>query len=159
MQKTHLAVNPLRVLLVVAFAVLVAFQVAILPKSFATLAAKWPEGAHLRWPMLAVSVLVLLCVQVVIICTWRLLTMVRDDRIFSEESLGWVDTIVWAMVAAWLLVLGALIYSVLRSTGPGMQIALLLVQLGGSVLVWLMLVMRALLRQATALRTDMDAVI
>lgn len=159
MQKTHLAVNPLRALLALAFLVLLAFQVAILPTSFATLAEKVPELAHLRWPMLAVSVLVLLCVQAVIVCTWRLLTMVEHDRIFSEESLAWVDAIVWAMVAAWLLVLSALIYSVVRSAGPGLQIGLLLVQLGGSVLVWLMLVMRALLRQATELRTDMDAVI
>ena len=159
MQKTHLAVNPLRVLLALAFAVLVAFQVAILPTWFASLAEKWPDLAHLRWPMLLVSVLVLVCVQVVIVCTWKLLTMVRDDRIFSEESLRWVDVIVWAMVAAWIVLLGALCYALLRGSGPGIQFGLLLVQLGGSVLVWLMLVMRALLRQATALRTDMDAVI
>ena len=159
MQKAQLAVAPLRVFLALTFAFLVAAQVAILPGLFRNMALEFPDLAGLRWPILVVSVLVLVCVEVVIVCTWKLLTMVKDDRIFSDASMGWVDAIVWAMVAAWLLLLGFLIYLVIRSSGPGLQLVLLLVQLGGLVLVWLMLVMRALLRQATALRTDMDAVI
>ncbi|MET4095385.1 hypothetical protein ABIB51_002319 [Arthrobacter sp. UYCu712] len=35
----------------------------------------------MRWPLLTFSVLELLCVQVVIVSTWLLLTMVKDDRI------------------------------------------------------------------------------
>lgn len=159
MQIARALVAPLRLQLALTFAVLVAFQVAILPRLVRDLTSEFPELADLRWPMLAVAILVLVCVQVVIVCTWRLLTMVKDDRIFSEASLAWVDAIIWAIVAAWLLFLGAFIYSVLRWSGSGLQTVLLLVQLGGLVLIWLMLVMRALLRQATALRTDMDAVI
>ena len=93
MQATHLPVGPLRVLLSLAFSLLLALQAAILPALFAQAARNWPDLAHLRWPMLAVSVLVLLCAQVVIVCTWNLLTMVKDNRIFSEASLVWVDRI------------------------------------------------------------------
>ena len=91
MQKIHLAVAPLRVLLVLLFAFLVLFQVMSLPGQFAHMAEESPELAYLRWPMTTVAVLELLCVQVVIVCTWKLLTMVKDGRIFSEGSLdGWM---------------------------------------------------------------------
>ena len=159
MEKAQLAVTPLRVLLALTFAFLVTFQVAILPASFARVAEEFPERADLRWPMLAVSILVLICVQVVIACTWKLLTMVRDDRIFSEGSLAWVDAIVWAIAAAWVLVFGVFAYLLIEWEGPGLPVALMLLLMGGAVLGLLILVMRELLRQATTLRTDMEAVI
>lgn len=111
--------------------------------------------------MLAVSVSGLVCVQVVIVSTWKLLTMVRDDRIFSEASLVWVDAIVWAIFAAWVLLLGLFIYLGV-SVGfddPALPLTLMLMVVAGAVLGLLMVVMRALLRQATTLRTDMEAVI
>ncbi len=159
MQKAHLAVAPLRVLLVLTFAFLALFQVVILPGMLGQMAVESPDLAYLRWPVLAVSLLGLMCVQVVVVCTWKLLTMVRNDRIFSEESLAWVDAIVWAIVAAWVLVLGLFLYSVVRWRDPGLPVLLILLLLGGAVLGLLMVVMRALLRQATTLRTDMEAVI
>ena len=67
-----------------------------------------------REPATIVAVFWVLCLQVVIVSTWKLLTFVKNDQIFTDASLG----------------LGLLV-----------------------------LVMRALLRQATTLRTDMEAVI
>jgi hypothetical protein len=159
MQKVHLAVAPLRVLLVLLFAFLVLFQVMSLPGQFAHMAEESPELAYLRWPMTTVAVLELLCVQVVIVCTWKLLTMVKDGRIFSERSLAWVDAIVWAIFAAWTLLLGVFLYVGFNADDPGLPLLLMLFLLGGAVLGLLMVVMRALLRQATTLRTDMEAVI
>jgi hypothetical protein len=159
MYKANGAVGPLRVLLVLAFAALVLAQVLVLPSMFGRLPEESPELAYLRWPMLTVSVVELLCVQVVIVCTWQLLTMVRDDRIFSDDSLVWVDAIVWAIAAAWLLLLGAFVYLVAGWGLPGVPALLLLLLVAGAVLGLLMVVMRALLRQATTLRTDMEAVI
>ena len=159
MEKAHPAVAPLRVLLVVTFAFLVLFQVVILPALLGQIADDSPDLAYLRWPVLATLVLGLICVQVVIVCTWKLLTMVRDDRIFSEASLIWVDAIVSAVAGACVLVLGLFLYSVVRWRDPAVPALLLLLLLGGAVLGLLMVVMRALLRQATTLRTDMEAVI
>ena len=159
MLKTQRLVGVLRVLLGAAFAAMVLAQVAVLPPMFRVLASDYPELAHLRWPMLTVSVLELLCVQVVIACTWRLLTMVKDDRIFSEDSLVWVNTIVGAIAAAWVLLLATFVYLVGLWGLPGLPAALLLMLVAGAVVGLLMVVMRALLRQATTLRTDMEAVI
>jgi hypothetical protein len=153
------AVAALRVFLVVLFGILVVFQTLSLPGQFRHLAEESPEDAHLRWPLTAITVFWLVCVQVVIVCTWKLLTLVEDDRIFSEASMAWVDAIVWAIGAAWLLLLGTLVWSVVSVGLPGPPAVLLLVLVAVAVLGLLMVVMRALLRQATTLRTDMEAVI
>ncbi len=159
MQRLRLAVVPLRVFLAALFALLVLLQVMSLPGQFAHMAKESPEDAHLRWPMLAVAVLVVLCVQVVIVCTWKLLGMVMDDRIFSERSLVWVDAIVGAIGAGWALMVGVLLFVGFRADDPGLPMLLTLIVLCGAVLGLLMLVMRALLQQATRLRTDMESVI
>ncbi|MCW2567681.1 MAG: hypothetical protein JWN54_1778 [Mycobacterium sp.] len=141
------------------FAVLVVFQTLSLPGQFAYMAEESPDLAYLRWPMTAVSVFWVLCVQVVIVSTWKLLTLVKKDRIFSAASLAWVDAIVWAIVAAWVVLLGVFLYIGFSWNDPGLPLLLLLMSIGVTVLGLLMVVMRALLRQATALRTDMEAVI
>lgn len=158
MHKTERLVGVLRVLLALAFAALLLAQVRVLPATYDDWVRQSPESAHSPW-LLVVAVLVLLCVQVVIVCTWKLLTMVKDDRIFSEASMGWVNVIVGAMAAAWFLLLGAFVHVVGAGGSPGLSVALLLMLVAGAVLGLLMVVMRALLRQATSLRTDMEAVI
>lgn len=152
-------VATLRVFLAVLFAVLVMLQTFSLPGQFAYMAEQSPEEAYLRWPLTAVSVFWVLCAQVVIVCTWRLLTLVRDHRIFSEASLAWVNGIVWAVAAAWVVLLGVFLYVGFRATDPGLPLLLFVLLTAVAVLGLLMVVMRALLRQATTLRTDMESVI
>ncbi|MEU5947254.1 DUF2975 domain-containing protein [Micromonospora sp. NPDC047465] len=155
----HRAVAPLRVFLVLLFGILVLFQTMSLPGQFAHMAKESPDLAYLRWPMTAITVFWVLCIQVVIVSTWKLLTLVRNDRIFSDASMGWVNAIVWAIVAAWVVLLGVFLYVGFRATDPGLPLLLFLMLVGVAVLGLLMVVMRALLRQATTLRTDMEAVI
>ncbi|MDT0533293.1 DUF2975 domain-containing protein [Micromonospora sp. DSM 115977] len=159
MFNEHRAVAPLRVFLVVLFGILVMLQTFSLPGQFAHMAEESPELAYLRWPMTAVAVFWVLCVQVVVVSTWKLLTLVKRDRIFSDASLAWVDAIVWAIVAAWVVLLGVFLYVGFNATDPGLPLLLFLLLVGVAVLGLLMVVMRALLRQATTLRTDMEAVI
>ena len=56
------AVAALRVFLVVLFAVLVVFQTLSLPGQFAAMAREEPDQAHLRWPVTAIAVFLVLCV-------------------------------------------------------------------------------------------------
>ena len=149
----------LRVFLVVLFGVLVMLQTFSLPGQFRYMAQQSPESAHLRWPLTAVAVFWVLCIQVVVVCTWQLLTLVKDDRIFSEASMRWVNGIVGAVVAAWVVLLGVFLYVGFRADDPGLPLLLFLMLVGVAVLGLLMVVMRALLRQATTLRTDLEAVI
>ncbi len=165
MNLTRTAVRLLRVLLVMLFAACVVGQTLSWPGQFAHLAQEEPAVAHLRWPLTVVAVLVLLCAEVVIVSIWRLLTMVTADRIFSTDAFTWVDAIVWAVTAAWLLflaaavTLGITIFASPELRDPGLPMALGGLALVGGMLVLLMVVMRTLIRQAAALRSDMDAVI
>jgi hypothetical protein len=138
----------LRVFLATLFAFLLLMQVMSMPGEFIHDVRESPQAAHLLWPMLAVVEIGLLCAQVVIVCTWKLLTLVRKDSIFSDASFAWVNGIVRAVI-----------YFTPELRDPGTPILLFGMVLFGAVLVLLMLVMRALLRQATALRADMEAVI
>lgn len=155
----HRVVALLRVCLVVLFGILLVFQVMSLPGQFAHMARESPDQAYLRWPLTAVAVFLVLCVQVVVVATWRLLTMVKKDRIFTEASLRWVDAIVWAVGAAWLVLLGIFLWVGFNADDPGVPLLLFLLLVGVAVIGLLIMVMRALLRQATTLRTDMDSVI
>ncbi|MGC4771481.1 DUF2975 domain-containing protein [Micromonospora sp. DT44] len=151
--------SALRVFLLVLFGVLVVFQTLSLPGQFAYMAQESPQDAYLRWPATIVTVFWVLCVQVVIVATWQLLSLVKNDRIFTEASLKWVDAIVWAIAAAWLVLVGVFLYVGFNADDPGLPLLLFLLTVGVTVLGLLMVVMRALLRQATTLRTDMEAVI
>ncbi|MGM0928549.1 MAG: DUF2975 domain-containing protein [Actinomycetota bacterium] len=159
MRKTYLAVTALRILLVVAFALLLLFQVMSLPGQFAHMAAESPQLAYLQWPLTVFSIVELLCVQAVIVSTWKLLTLVKHDRIFSKASLAWVDVIVWAVVAAWILLLGVFLFVGFNADDPGMPLLLFLFVVAGAVLGLLLVVLRAVLHQAITLRADMDEVI
>ncbi|SCF23594.1 DUF2975 domain-containing protein [Micromonospora mirobrigensis] len=67
--------------------------------------------------------------------------------------------IVWAIAAVWLTLVAVLLYVGLNADDPAPIVAFFLMTAGVTVAGLLMVVMRALLRQATTLRTDMEAVI
>ena len=164
MTTTHRVVVPLRILLAIVFAALVAAQIWALPAMLPDIADPSLEQSVMRWVMLTASVLGLVCVQVVIVCTWQLLTLVRDDRIFSTSALPWVNAIVGAIAVGWTMLFGTFVcayYFIVDevSDDPVLPALLLVLLLVGAVVGLLMVVMRALLRQATTLRSDMEAVI
>jgi hypothetical protein len=155
----HRIVVALRLALVALFGILVVFQTLSLPGQWAHMADESPQDARLRWPLTAISVFLVLCVQVVIVATWRLLRMVDQDRIFTDAAMGWVNAIIGAMAAAWSVLLGVFVYVGAHADDPGAPMVLLLMLIGLSVIGLLMIVMRALLLQATALRADLQEVI
>jgi hypothetical protein len=73
--------------------------------------------------------------------------------------MGWVDAIVWAIAAAWAVLVAVFLYIGFHADDPGLPLLLFLMLVGVTVVGLLMVVMRTLLRQATTLRTDMEAVI
>ena len=159
MLSQNLVVAAVRVVLVVLFGVLVVLQTLSLPGQFAYLAEQNPDEAYLRWPATAVTVFWVLCAQVVLVATWKLLTQVKRDRIFTEPSLVWVDVILWAVGAAWIVLVGVLALVGFTADDPGLPLLLFLLTAAVTLVELLVVVLRALLRQATTLRTDMDAVI
>lgn len=159
MDLARRAVLPLRLLLVVAFGLLLVLQTLSLPGQLAHEAEQDPGSGAERWVLLAILVAGLACVQVVIVCTWRLLAMVQADRIFSTAAFRWVDGIIGAVGLGCLLLLGLFLWVGVTADDPGAPLLLLVLLTAAGVLALLVVVMRALLVQATALRTDLDQVI
>lgn len=149
----------LRVFLILLFAILIIFQTLSFPGQFAHMAQESPELAYLRWPLTAIFVFLVLCAQVIVVSTWRLLTFVAEDRIFTESSMGWVNAIVVSVAAAWVVFLGLAIYVGLGADDPSTPLILMLLLTVGAIVGLVILVLRSLLRRATALRTDMEGVI
>ncbi len=152
-------VAALKASLVLLFGLLLVFQTFSLPGQFAYMAQQSPDMAFLRWPATVITIFWVLCVQVVIVCIWQLLTLVQKDRIFSPTSMVWVNFVLGAIGAAWLVLAGVFLYIGFNASEPGIPLVLALMVAVGAVVGLVVVVMRALLKQATTLRTDMEAVI
>jgi len=158
--KIHpFVVVALRVVLAGFFALLVVFETLAVPGSFAYDAKQHPDQAFVRWLLTSVAIVIVVCVQVVIVATWRLLTLVRRDRIFSQPAMIWADVMVWTTALACVVLCGLLVFAVIAAEDPGPKMILALATAAAWSIALVMAVLRGLLREATRLRTDMDAVI
>lgn len=164
------AVLALRVILATALAGSLVVQLALLPLLWLDMA---DLAAGVRIALVAIFFLGVVSLQVVGVCIWRLLTMVRADTVFSSAAFRYVDIVIGAIAAAAVLVLGiAVVAAYVNRTTPGDEVAPGVVGLicgaalvvGGVALV--VYVMRTLLVQtvetaahARHLRAELDGVI
>ena len=163
----RLAILALRAVIVLMFAGLLAVQIMIVPAIGRDIDEGGAEVAHLRWPLMIVLFLGVLAVQVALVCTWRLLTMVRKDTVFGAAAFRYVDVIIGAAVAATLL---AMVLSFVLAPGeavpPGIVLLVVIAGTGTAAIALLVLVLRVLLAKAvaldstaTTLRAELDEVI
>ncbi|SDE33954.1 DUF2975 domain-containing protein [Auraticoccus monumenti] len=125
------------------------------------------ELSHLRFPIMAVVVLGLLCVQVTLVCIWRLLTLVRRGTVFSHAAFRFVDVVIGAAVVAALLTLAlGVLLAPGEAVAPGIVLLIGGLSLAAAGTALLVFVMRTLLAQAVArdtealhLRAELDEVI
>ncbi|OAN33418.1 DUF2975 domain-containing protein [Microbacterium sp. H83] len=135
-------------------------QTVIMPLVWADLAGEVLWG---RIALVTIAVLGILTLQVFGVCVWMLLGKVRRGSIFSSASFRYVDVIIGAIAAAAVLMLILAILLAPGSIAPGV-VALIggaALVLGGMAL--LVVVMKALLRQAidrdaraNALQSELD---
>ncbi|MEU4384169.1 DUF2975 domain-containing protein [Promicromonospora sp. NPDC023805] len=165
-----LATGLLRVVLVFMFLGVLLAQLWVLPDISGSLAAQYPEAAHIASPTLVTAILALVAAQLVLACVWRLLTLVRRDTVFSTEAFRWVDVIIGAAGGSGVLALGLLLWLSVQTTETGLQPGVALLLLGGAVLAGgialLVGVLRSLLAkavglkgEATTLRAELDEVV
>jgi hypothetical protein len=165
MSKLDRVIIPLRILLVLLFVGFLVAELLSVPGQFSHLAQESPELGAWPWVLMTLGILELVGLQIVIVCTWILLGKIKSDRIFSPESFVWVDVIVWTMTVGWLLFAGvaaaltAYLYFTPELRDPGTPILLFGMVLTGGVVVLTVVVMRALLRQAATLRSELEEVI
>ncbi|HZF90263.1 DUF2975 domain-containing protein [Streptomyces sp.] len=108
----------------------------------------------LRTPVIVIVLLGVVTAQVVLVCVWRLVTMVRRGTVFSHGAFRYVHTVIGAMTAAALLVFAlGVVLAPGEAVAPG--VVLLIGGVGVAVLgvALIVLVLRMLLAQAV----DRDA--
>jgi hypothetical protein len=158
-----LAVGALRAVLVVVFAGTVLIQVLM---AWA-LATDPEEGSLPLTPLRVVTMLGMVCVQVALVCVWRLVTMVRRGTVFSHAAFRYVDILVGAIVGASLVWFAVTVLSAPgQRADPGVIVIMAGVGLGILGVALIVLVLRMLLAQAVArdveasqLRAELDKVI
>lgn len=108
-----------------------------------------------------IGVLGVACLQVIAVCIWRLLTMVRRGTVFSHDSFRYVDGVIGAIGTGAVLVLAvAVVGRFANHNTPGDEVAPgivgvicgLALVVGGVALV--VYVLRVLLAQAVALDSE-----
>ncbi|MCX2971137.1 DUF2975 domain-containing protein [Streptomyces sp. TRM70308] len=146
-----LTVLALRVVLVVLLAGSVFVQAVMVPLLAVDLEELDGQLAHLRTPILALVFLGIVTVQVVLVCVWRLVTMVRRGTVFSHAAFRYVHVVIGAIVAAALLLFAL---AVLLAPGEAVAPGVVLLMCGAVVAVLgvalIVLVLRMLLAQAVA---------
>jgi len=150
----------LKALIAVMIGLLLACQVILIPGVAAATAERNPELAYLRVPGIIAAVLFLVCVQVVLVCVWRLLSLVRASRIFSPKAFIYVDVIIATLIGASLIIVISNV--IILSAEAGSPSILLVSVLGvvvGAGLALLVVVLRGLLRKALELEQDMSEVV
>jgi hypothetical protein len=157
----------LRVVLAMVLAGSVFVQVVMVPLLAIDLDDLDPDYAYLRTPLLIIVVLGIVTIQVVLVCVWRLVTMVRRGTVFSDAAFRYVDVVIGAVATASLLTFAL---GVLLAPGEAVAPGVVLLIGGAGVLVagiaLIVLVMRMLLAQAVArdaeahhLQAELDEVI
>lgn len=158
MHRTTIVV--LQVLIAGLIALLLFCQIVVIPQTAASMAGLYPEFAELRIPGIVIGGVFALCAQVLLVCVWRLLSLVRVGAIFSDRSFVWVDVSLAAVAVATLLVVGSLVILQLAGASPpSISLLCLIGIVVGAGLSLLIVVLRGLLRKASQLEHDLSEVV
>lgn len=146
-----LTVLALRAVLVALLAGSVFVQTVMVPLLAADMEGLNADYAYLRTPFLVLTVLGVVAAQVVLVCVWRLVTMVRRGTVFSHAAFRYVHIVIGALVAAALVVFA---FAVLLAPGepvpPGVVLLICGVVVAILGVALIVLVLRMLLAQAVA---------
>lgn len=107
-------------------------------------------GYQRAWAVV-IAVLGVVTVQVVVVCVWRLVTMVQYGTVFSDAAFRYVDVVIGAIVAAAFLVF---VLAVVMVPGEAVPPGGIVLMCGAAVAVLgvalIVVVLRLLLAQAVA---------
>lgn len=163
----QVTVLALRIVLGVLLAGSVFVQAVMVPLLASDLDGLNAEYAYLRTPFLLITVLGVVTAQVVLVCVWRLVTMVRRGTVFSHAAFRYVHVVIGAMAAAAVLVFAlAVVLAPGEAVAPGIVLLLCGVVMAVLGVALIVLVLRMLLAQAVArdveateLRAELEQVI
>ena len=156
----HRLARILQVVVAASLLGLLLAQVVVVPVVSGWMATAYPEFAWARWPLAVPLIATLACVQVALLATSTLLGQVAGEEIFSGTARRWVDLMLGALGAAWVIAFATTIWQTAQNvSAPWIALAELLGLLVGLAVLLLIIVLRGLLIRATELKVEMDAVV
>jgi hypothetical protein len=157
---SRFVIGAAKFMIVLGFLMTLVIQFFVIPVLAADTVRYAPDVAYLRWPGILGCVAIVLCAQVVLVCTWRLLTLVTTRDIFTMTSLRYVNVMIGAFVAASaLFVVANGVLSGASALSSGTMLLTVMgaaACLGFALVLW---VMRSLLTQAVGFKNDLAEVI
>lgn len=155
----RLTVLALRTVLVAGIAGTLFVQAVIVPLLAVDLdEVDAPSG--IRVPILVIVVLGIVTIQVVMLCVWRLLTMVRAGTVFSVGAFRYVHIVIGALSSAAVLTFAfAVTLAIANRSTPGDVVAPGLIGMicGASMLIGGIALVVLILRMLLAQAVDRDA--
>lgn len=138
---------------------LLALQLWVVPEVAAGFAQLVPEFAELRMPGIVLTGILLLCVQLALLCAWRLLVRFGAGRLFEDGAFRWVDAMIGLTVAGMAVVVAGC--GVIGAAGAGSPFVLILTVLAlvvGAAIALLLGALRGVLREAVLLQDQVVGV-
>ncbi|WP_019930831.1 DUF2975 domain-containing protein [Nocardia sp. BMG111209] len=154
--------------IVAAFAAGLFGQIVVVPTTGADEVDQYPPYAPYAVPYESVAIVGIACVQIALIATWMLLALVRRNSIFSPDATRWLNVVIGSAVGGTLLAAGVVVHLFFGSVPSpddgcteitGLFGNAVLGTAAGIALVMFLVIVRTLLRKATALQTEMAEVV
>lgn len=160
----RLTTGAIKALIVILAVVLALFFALFVSLEAGELAAQIHDPSYHQGRFLTVVTCVqlfLLCAIALLVCVWRLVTLAGTGRLFDDRAFAWVNAALVVTLVASGLDLVATIAVLFVGSGipPMIPVVGVVGAIVGVGLALVIVVMRALLRQATDLRSELAEVI
>ena len=137
----------LKAVLSIFFALLLMLQFLSFPGQVRYMSEEEPENAHLRWPLTALSFLVILAVEIIVISVWKIVDALEKEKGRSIE-LKFVNYAIAALLFIWAVIAIGLVLLLLTADDPGLPVVITVIETAVTAVALLFLFYRRLLKRA-----------
>lgn len=139
--------NLLKLVFTALLALLLMLQFLSFPGQFRYMAEQEPENAHLRWPLTALSFLMILAVEIIVISVWKIVDALEKEKGRALE-LKFVNYAIAALSFIWVVIACGLVLLLLNADDPGLPVVVTVIETAVTAVGLLLLFYRRLLKRA-----------
>ena len=139
--------NLLKLVFTALLALLLMLQFLSFPGQFRYMAEQEPESAHLRWPLTALSFLMILAVEIIVISVWKIVDALEKEKGRALE-LKFVNYAIAALSFIWVVIACGLVLLLLNADDPGLPVVVTVIETAVTAVGLLLLFYRRLLKRA-----------
>lgn len=138
--------NLLKIVFTALLALLLMLQFLSFPGQFRYMAEQEPESAYLRWPLTALSFLMILAVEIIVISVWKIVDALEKEKGRAHE-LKFVNYAIAALSFIWVVIACGLVLLLLNADDPGLPVVVTVIETAVTAVGLLLLFYRRLLQR------------